>query len=109
VTRKMAEWYRWTEDSLELQVLVQPRASRDEIAGLRGEHLRIRLAAPPADGKANQRLVRFLAETFSVPKNRVEILAGAASRAKRVRIQSPRSFPALILPPNSACLPRGRP
>jgi len=69
-----------------LEVRVQPRASRSEIAGRHGERLRIRLQAPPVDGKANAALVAFVAEAFGVPRARVTIEHGLAGRDKRVRI-----------------------
>jgi hypothetical protein len=71
---------------LVLELRVQPRASRSEIAGCHGERLRVRLQAPPVDGKANAALVEFLAATFGVPRARVTIEHGHAGRDKRVRI-----------------------
>jgi len=67
-------------------VRVVPRASKDEIAGVHGEALRIRLTAPPVEGKANEALIVFLAQWLGVRKSQVEIVAGAASRRKMVRI-----------------------
>ena len=67
---------------LVLEVRVQPRASRSEFAGLHGDRVRVRLQAPPVDGRANAALVEFLAATFDVPRARVTIehgLAGATS------------------------------
>jgi uncharacterized protein (TIGR00251 family) len=69
-------------------VHVQPRASTSAIAGLHGDAIRIRLAAPPVDGAANDALIEFLAEHCSVPKRAVRIVAGAQSRAKIVEIDS---------------------
>ena len=73
---------------LVLDVLVQPRASRSEIAGLHGERLRIRLQAPPVDGKANAALVEFVADLFAIPRARVTIEHGLSGRDKRVRVRS---------------------
>jgi uncharacterized protein (TIGR00251 family) len=67
-------------------VRVQPRASRDEIAGVHGEALKVRLRAPPVDGAANEALVAFLAVRLSVAKQRVRVVAGASSRAKVVEV-----------------------
>ena len=61
---------------------VQPRASRTELAGRYGDALKIRLAAPPVDGAANEALVRFLAERLKVPRSSVALMAGAGARAK---------------------------
>ena len=69
-----------------LTLHIQPGAKKSEIAGQHGEALKIRLAAPPVDGKANDCLIAFLAEKLGVAKNRVELISGASSRAKRVRI-----------------------
>lgn len=69
-----------------LQLHVQPGASRSEFAGTHGDRIKIRLAAPSVDGKANEALVEFLAEHFKVPKRNVRITAGLKSRQKRVVI-----------------------
>jgi uncharacterized protein (TIGR00251 family) len=66
---------------------VQPGAKKTELAGLHGETLKIRLAAPPVDGKANGCLIAFLAEFLNVPRAQVELLSGAGSRQKRVRVR----------------------
>jgi hypothetical protein len=70
-----------------LEVRVQPRASRSEFAGLHGDRVRVRLQAPPVDGRANAALVEFLATAFDVPRARVSIEHGLAGRDKRVRIR----------------------
>lgn len=67
-------------------VRVQPRASRSEIAGLHGDALKVRLAAAPVDGAANEALVAFLADELGVPKRAVRIHSGYASRSKLVEI-----------------------
>ena len=69
-----------------LWVKAVPRASRSEIAGIHGNVVRIRLAAPPVDGAANKELVRFLAEALSVPCSAVHVISGQASRSKVVLI-----------------------
>ena len=71
-------------DGVRLAVRVQPRAARSEVAGLFGDRIRIRLAAPPVDGAANDALVRFLAAALGVPARAVEITGGLASRSKTV-------------------------
>lgn len=92
-------WYRWEGADLVLSLRVQPRASRDELLGSEGEHLRVRITAPPVEGKANEHLRRFLAELFGVPRTRVELLAGGQSRTKRWRVRAPGRLPPLIAPP----------
>lgn len=69
-----------------LELHVQPGAARTEFAGKHGGRLKLRLAAPPVDGKANAALVEFLADYFNVPKRNVRITAGLKSRLKRVVI-----------------------
>jgi uncharacterized protein (TIGR00251 family) len=71
---------------LTFAVRVVPRASRSEIAGEHNGALRIRIAAAPVDGAANQELIRLLAKSFKLPQNAVEIVSGAGSKAKVVRI-----------------------
>jgi uncharacterized protein len=66
---------------------VQPGAKRSEFAGRHGERIKLRLAAPPVDGKANAALIEFLAEYFGVPRRNVTIVSGVKSRAKRVAIE----------------------
>jgi uncharacterized protein (TIGR00251 family) len=73
-------------DDLVLELRVQPRASRNAVEGLHGDRLRVRLRAPPVDGRANEALVALLAETFDIPRSRVRIEHGAGGRDKRVRI-----------------------
>jgi len=79
---------------LVLDVRVQPRAARSGIAGLHGERLRIRLQAPPVDGKANAALVEFVAGAFGIPRSRVTIEHGLTGRDKRLRLQGVASVPA---------------
>lgn len=69
-----------------LTVHVQPRAARDEIAGRRGEALRLRLAAPPVAGAANAACLTLLADLLTVPKARLRLVAGPRSRTKVIRI-----------------------
>jgi hypothetical protein len=92
-------WYRWKNEALILDICVQPRASRDEIAGPRGDRLKIRLTAPPVDGKANQQLLKFLANLCGVRRSQVSLISGANGRNKRIAIAYPKTLPAGIDPP----------
>ncbi|GGH89762.1 UPF0235 protein [Pseudomonas fluvialis] len=74
---------------------LQPKASKDEFAGLHGERLKIRISAPPIDGRANAQLLAFIAKAFGVAKSQVSLDSGDSSRQKRVRIQAPRQLPEL--------------
>jgi uncharacterized protein len=67
-------------------VWVQPRASRTEVAGKRGDFLKIRLAAPPVDGAANEELVRFVAEKLGVAKRAVRLVTGQNARRKTIEV-----------------------
>ncbi len=69
-----------------LNVRVQPRASRNAIEGEHGGALKVRLTAPPADGRANEACCRLLAEQLKIPPSAVRILAGERSRNKRVEL-----------------------
>lgn len=71
---------------VEISLHIQPRASRTEVVGAHGDALKIRLAAPPVDGEANDELVRFLAKTLGVPKSAILIVRGATGRRKVVRV-----------------------
>ena len=66
---------------------VQPRASRSEIVGLHGDAIKIRLAAPPVDGAANEALVELVARSLDVTRSAVRIVGGASSRAKTVEVE----------------------
>jgi uncharacterized protein len=79
-------WLRAAGGDVVLLLHIQPGAKRTEVAGEHGEALKVRLGAPPVDGKANDCLIAFLAEHLGLPKSRVILEAGATSRAKRVRV-----------------------
>jgi uncharacterized protein (TIGR00251 family) len=89
----MTEALRRDGDDLVIFARVQPRASRDEIVGLHGKQLKIRIKAPPVGGKANACLCRFLARYFAIPAARVELLSGSSNRDKRLRIIGPVEIP----------------
>lgn len=90
----MAAWLREENGAVVLTIHAQPGARRSEVAGVHGGALKIRLAAPPLDGRANDELVRFLADAFGVPRANVVLLRGASARAKVVRIDAPAMRPA---------------
>jgi len=70
-----------------LAVRVQPRASKDEIAGVMGGALKVRLLAPALEDRANEALCEFLAELLKTPKAAVRILSGHHTRSKRVEVR----------------------
>lgn len=92
-------WYEWQDDTLLLRVRIQPRASRDQIAGVQDRRLKIRITAPPVDGAANQHLIALLAREFGVPKAAVEMLSGKTGREKRLAVHGPRRRPAWFQAP----------
>ena len=73
--------------SVRIDVFVQPRAGKTELAGLHDGHLKIRLAAPPVDGAANAALIEFVAKRLKIAKSRVRVVAGLASRRKVLEIE----------------------
>lgn len=79
-------WLVASGDGVTLRLHIQPGAKKTEIVGLHGEALKIRLAAPPIDGKANACLLAFIAERLGVGKSAVSLLSGDTSRAKRVHV-----------------------
>jgi uncharacterized protein (TIGR00251 family) len=76
-----------TTHTISFAVKVQPNASKTCAGGREGEFLKIRLAAPPVDGKANEALVDFLARRLSIPKSCVEIRSGFSSRRKTIQVE----------------------
>jgi uncharacterized protein (TIGR00251 family) len=79
------------QDSREGAILcvhVQPNATRTEYAGVHGEALKFRVAAPPVEGAANEALCAFLAERFGIPRSAVAVRAGHGSRRKRVLLKA---------------------
>lgn len=82
----MPEWYAWQGSDLYLNISLQPRARHDELCGIHADALKIRITAPPVDGKANAYLCAYLAAQCQVSKSAVSLVAGTSSRQKRVRI-----------------------
>ena len=83
----------WRGHTLLLRCHIQPKARDDEFCGVHGERLKIRLKAPPLDGKANQRLLRFIADAFGVTRADVNIVRGQRSRHKELSIHKPLRLP----------------
>ena len=78
-------------DRIVLDLHVQPGARKTEFAGMHGERRKLRLAAPPVEGKANAALIAFIAAAYGVPKRNVTIDAGEHSRQKRVTVWTKKS------------------
>jgi uncharacterized protein (TIGR00251 family) len=93
-TDKPCPWRRVGADgSVTLEIHTQPGAKRSEVSGVHGDCLRVRVAAPAVEGKANAALITYLADAFGVPKRAVTIGRGEAARRKTVRIAGPRLRP----------------
>jgi uncharacterized protein len=94
----MSSWYRRNADgSLVLAIHAQPGAKRTGVAGVHGEALKVRVAAPPLEDRANDALIEFLAERFDVPKRNVTLVSGHKSRDKRFAIAGATLDPDLAL------------
>jgi uncharacterized protein (TIGR00251 family) len=86
----------WKDDILHLHILAQPKASQTEIVGWHEQNLKIRLAAPPVDGAANDTLIAAIAKWFKVKKSDVHIRAGHNGRHKHLMIEQPKQIPEII-------------
>ncbi len=86
-------YYRWEQDALYLDCSIQPKSSQDRVVGPVGERLKIRIAAAPTDGKANERLIRFLAKLFRTKQAAITIVNGHTGRHKRLCIKKPFCIP----------------
>lgn len=73
--------------AVSFKVKVQPRASKNQLAGLLEDALKVRIASPPVDGEANQACIEFFAKLFGVPKSKVQIVSGQTGRNKLVRVE----------------------
>ena len=89
-------FFQWQGDDLLLDIRVQPRASSDGFAEQLGDRIKLRITAPPVDGKANRHLIALLARTFKVAKNDISIISGETGRNKRIKIRHPAHFPEIF-------------
>ena len=81
-------WIRETPEGVVFKAAIQPKGARNEIIGLRGDALKIKLTAPPVEGAANRMCVEFLARSLNVRKSDVEIVRGKGSRTKQILVRS---------------------
>ncbi len=89
-------YFQWKGNRLILDVHVQPRARKDEITGVHDGRLKVKITAPPVDGKANQHLIAFFSKLFKVSKGQIVLIAGETGRDKRLEITSPGRLPAFV-------------
>ncbi|MAT52494.1 MAG: YggU family protein [Porticoccaceae bacterium] len=87
------DFFRRETNGLTLFCVVQPNASRDGLAGLHDGRVKVQVSSPPIDGKANERLIKFIAKTFGVAKSRVAVVRGAGSRQKTLFIDGASALP----------------
>lgn len=86
-------WYTQENDAVLINIYVQPGAKCTKLSGFYGDALKIRLATPPIDGRANEALLNFLAQLFDVPRRQVELIRGCKSRHKKVAIRGSKIGP----------------
>jgi uncharacterized protein len=75
-----------SEKSVTIPLRIQPRASKNEVVAMENGGIKIRLTAPPVDNAANEALVKFLSQLFSVARSQIEIISGHTSREKIVQV-----------------------
>jgi uncharacterized protein (TIGR00251 family) len=92
----MSAWYTCDNDTVIVNLYVQPGAKRTEIVGLHGDELKIRLTSQPIDGRANDALLKFVAKTFDVPRRNVALIRGGKSRHKTIAITGSKIEPSSI-------------
>ncbi len=90
-------FFSWQGDELLLELRIQPGAKIDGIDGLYGHRMKIRIAAPAVDGKANSQLIKYLSRIFKVRKSMITILSGKNSRNKRLGVVNPQQLPECII------------
>ena len=94
-----ALWLRQGERQTTLTLHIQPGAKKTEVAGVHGDALKIRLAAPPVDGKANAALIAFVADRLGLAKSAVSLKSGQTSRRKVLEVTgAPADTVARLLP-----------
>ena len=82
-----------------LDLHIQPGAKKNEVVGLHGDALKLRIASPPVDGRANAALITYLAAALGVPKQSLAVIRGETSRRKTVRVSDPRADPSRMVIP----------
>ena len=87
------KFYEWRGKDLILNIHVQTRAKENAITGLHGDRLKLRINAPPVDNKANQHIVNYLANEFSVKQSDIKLISGLKHRDKQMIIKRPTQLP----------------
>ena len=84
---ELSDLYDESPDGVVLRIHVQPGAGRSAVVGRHGDALKVRVAAPPVEGRANEAARSLLADALGVPSDDVELTSGQSSRAKRFRLK----------------------
>lgn len=86
-------WFRWEGNDLILRLRVTARASRDGFVGVVNDCLKVRIAAPPVQGRANEHLIDFIARQFDTPRTRINLVQGHKGKTKVLRLRTPAKIP----------------
>jgi len=78
-------WYEMKDDGVIFFIKAQPNSSKNKIAGIYGDSLKINIKAPAVEGAANRELVKFLSKTFKIPKSEIVFLSGETSKRKAIK------------------------
>jgi uncharacterized protein (TIGR00251 family) len=97
-TAPMKSFYCWDGDTLVLNILGTPSASRDAIGKVKGKQLKVSVTEAPRAGKATDHMVRFLAGEFEVARSDIEVVFGRMNINKQLRITAPKRLPDCIEP-----------
>jgi hypothetical protein len=93
----LSGWYRKTKEGWLISVHAQPGAKKSAVAGLHGDALKLRIAAPPMEGRANEALTAFVAKALGLPRRAVSIVKGESSREKLLLIANTAADPTRLL------------
>jgi uncharacterized protein (TIGR00251 family) len=84
----MKDWAAQTKDGILIKVHIVPNSSKTQIVGTHGDRLKLKIKAPPVDGKANEEIVSFLSKTLNIKKNQIELMTGQTSKSKNLLIKA---------------------
>ena len=99
-------FFQWQDNDLILYLRIQPKASKDELLEIisneiqnetQTDQLKIRITAPPVDGKANKHLIVFLSKLFGIANSQISLLSGETGRNKKLLIKDPKQLPGKIM------------
>lgn len=82
------KWLNKTKDGFVIKIHVVPNSSKTQVIGEHGDRLKVKIKAPPVDGKANAEVIEFFSKFFGLKKNQVEIIVGETSKSKNILLRS---------------------